>query len=127
MINLLLAQKTSPLGGYLEGLGPLGDTLNQGLIVPRASANLFTKTLSVIIGFLTVVAGIWFVFQFFIGAFSWLTAGSDKAALEKAQKTITNSLIGLVIIVAAIFIIDIIGKVIGLEILNPGKFLLGIW
>lgn len=115
-------EEGTPLG-ILKGLGPLG-TFE---IDETVAANLFSKVISLIIGVMTVVAGIWFIFQFIIGAFGWLTAGADKAAMENAQKKITNGVIGLVIVVAAIFLIDLLGRLIGLEILSPGKFIIGIW
>lgn len=122
---VLLAQVKKPLG-ILEGIGPLGETW-KFISLPKQAIDLFNKILSLIIGVMTVVAGIWFIFQFIIGAFSWLTAGSDKTAIENAQKRIMNSVIGLVVVVAAIFLVDLLGRLIGLEILSPGKFIIGIW
>lgn len=111
--------------GELKGLGPLG--FENIEITRDAAIDLFNKVISNIIGIMTIVAGIWFIFQFIIGAFGWLTAGGDKAAMENAQKKITNGVIGLVIVVAAIFLIDLLGRLIGLEILSPKKFIIGIW
>ena len=109
--------------GTIQGEGPLGIfSLSKEVI-----ANLFDNTISAIIGILTVSASLWFIFQFLIGAFSWLTAGSDKSQLENAQKRITNAVIGLVIVVAAIFIIEIIGNLLGLKVLQPGSFILSLW
>lgn len=126
MIKILLAQEGKPWGGYFQGIGPLGETWRYALW-PEKAAKLFGDVISLIIGVMTIVAGIWFIFQFIIGGFSWLTAGADKAAMENAQKKITNGVIGLVIVVAAIFLIDLLGRLIGLEILSPGKFILNIW
>lgn len=109
--------------GELKGLGPLGIFD----IDITTAAKLFGDVISLIIGVMTISAGIWFIFQFIIGAFGWLTAGADKAAIENAQKKITNGVIGLVIVVAAVFLIDLLGRLIGLEILSPGKFIIGIW
>ncbi len=109
--------------GILKGLGPLG-TFEINI---TTAANLFGKVLSLIIGVMTIVAGIWFIFQFIIGAFGWLTAGADKTAIENAQKRILNAVIGITVVVAAIFLIDLLGRLIGLEILSPGRFIIGIW
>lgn len=125
MIAVLLAQQRRLIGDFFEGIGPLGGSgMGWGI---GGFVDLFNRVMSIIIGFLTIIAGLWFLLQFFFGAFAWLTAGSDKTALENAQKKITNSIIGLVVVVAAIFIIEIIGNIMGLDILRPGKFLLGIW
>ncbi|MFZ5365838.1 MAG: hypothetical protein ACOZBZ_00915 [Patescibacteria group bacterium] len=122
----LLAQKGEELG-TLEGLGPLGKTAEFATQFVDKAADLFNKVISNIVGVLTVAAGLWFIFQFIIGAFGWLTAGADKAAVENAQKRIMNAIIGLAIVVAAIFLIDLLGTLMGLKILQPGTFILNIW
>lgn len=110
------------LGPPLEGIGPLskpGDIGN--------AANLFNQTISIVVGVLTVSAGIWFIFQFFIGAFGWVTSGGDKAKLQEARSRIVQSIIGLVVVIAGIFIIQLIGSFLGLDILKPGEFVINVW
>ena len=43
--------------------------------------------------------------------------------METAKNKITYALIGLVVVVAAWVIMGIIGKILGLDILNPGAIL----
>ncbi len=128
-ISILLARGEvgSKNLGDIKGLGPLGEIFYSNPRDISPAANLLTNVISAIVGILTVCAGLWFILQFFIGAFGWLTSGSDKASLENAQKKLTNSVIGLVIVVAAIFIIEIIGNLLGLKILQPGDFILNMW
>lgn len=76
--------------------------------------------LSTFLGFLTTLAGLMFLIYFIIAALSWITAGGEKGKIEKAQQQMTNSAIGLVIVIAAYAIVGIVGKVLGLDILNPG-------
>jgi len=111
--------------GTFRGLGPLG-TFNIEEI-PLAALGLFNKLISNIVGVMTVIAGIWFIFQFIIGGISWLTAGNDKAKVESARAKITQGIIGLAIVIIAVFIIDLVGKFLGLEILQPGEFVLKMW
>jgi len=111
--------------GTLKGVGPLAE-FDLYLGVGPALAK-FQNVLSNIIGIMTIIAGLWFIFQFIIGAFSYLTSGGDKAKTEEARQKITTALIGLVIVIAAIFIIDLIGKLLGLEILRPGEFIIDMW
>lgn len=110
----LLAQNTLPLypsGGFkVPGFGS-GD--------PQDAGTIFNKFISSTIGLLTVIAGIWFIFQFIIGAIGILTSGGDKASLASAKSKITYGIIGLVIVIVSIFIIDLIGRLLGLDILNP--------
>ena len=49
----------------------------------------------------------------------WVT-DEAKAALEEARKRITTGLIGLIVVVAGIFLVDLIGGFLGLDILQPG-------
>lgn len=98
--------------GELKGFGPLGNPTGTGV-------KTFTKFISSTIGLMTIIAIIWFIFVLITGAIGWIGAGGDKAAVESARKRIVNGLIGLVVIVAAIFIIDLVGKLIGIpDILN---------
>lgn len=112
-MNKLIADiNLAPPGGF-QGPGPLG---NPGANAPT----LFSQTLSKIIGVLTVVSFIWFTFQFVFGAIRIVTSGGDKAALEGARKQITTGIIGVVVVVAAIFIVSLIGTLLGIpNILNP--------
>lgn len=92
--------------GPLEGFGPLGNPGGDGI-------GTFSKFLSSTIGLMTIIAIIWFIFVFFTGAIGIISAGSDKQALEGARKKITSGIIGLVVTVAAVFIIDLLGLILG--------------
>lgn len=99
-------------GGF-KGIGPMGD--------PKGGSgiDIFTKFISSAIGLMTIIAIIWFIFTLITGAIVMISAGSDKASLESARKKITGGLIGLVVTIAAIFLIDIVGNLIGIpSILN---------
>ena len=106
-----------------EGLGPFSD-LGQGTDVGPA-ANKFSDIISKIIGIMTIIAGVWFIFQFIIAAFGYLAAGGDPEKVKKANNQITNSIIGLVIVVAAYALISLMGKILGFEILNPQDLIKG--
>jgi len=116
----LLTQASQNLGPPLRGIGPLG-LQNQS---PANAPSLFNKVLSTTIGLMTVVAAIFFTFQIIAGAISWMSAGGDKGAIEDARKRITNGIVGLVIVIAAVFIAQLIGYLIGFDIiLNPAQFI----
>lgn len=103
-----------PLGSF-KGLGPLGDpTATKADPGASALANFISK----FIGIMTVIAFIWFIFALFIGAIGWLTSGGDKAKVQEAQKKITTAIIGLVIVISAIFLIKIIEVIFGISILG---------
>lgn len=103
-----------PLGNF-RGLGPLG---NPNTTAQDPGASAFTNFISKAIGIMTVVAFIWFIFQLFIGAISWLSSGGDKVKLQEAQKKISTSIVGLVIVISAIFLVKIIGLIFGVDMLD---------
>lgn len=107
--------------GPLRGKGPLG---LEGAGDAGGAGGLFTKALSTIIGVMTVVAFIWFTFMVLIGAIRIIVSGGDKAQLEAARKQITTGIIGVIVVIAAIFIAQLVGTLLGVpDILNPTKLL----
>lgn len=121
MIISLLAQndiKLSPEGGF-RGFGLLG---LEGSLSAESAGAIFNKFISTAIGTMTIVGFIWFVFTLFIGAYGIMTSGGDKQALETARKKITTGLIGIVLIVSAVFVFQLVGYILGIpNILNPGE------
>ncbi|MCX6726114.1 MAG: hypothetical protein NT052_02255 [Candidatus Shapirobacteria bacterium] len=114
IINILLSEKFEPLGtiGEGEGLGPWAQPTNPGNII----ADIISKG----IGLLTIIAGIWFLFQTIIAGYNYMSAAGDKARIENAGHKLTNSLIGLAIVVAAYAILALIGKFLGVNFLDIG-------
>jgi len=115
--------------GQFEGLGPLG-TIIRRITNPRdigEPINFLNKVISITVGFITLIAFVYFVFLFFTAALSWVTAGGDQKKVENAGKQITNGIIGMIVVVSAIFLIDLLGKVLGINILNPFSFIVDIW
>lgn len=116
-----------PLGKF-EGLGPLGTFINalssQDVSTPLS---LLNKVISTLIGLISAIAFIYFIVVFFTSALSWVSSGGDPKSIEKAQKQISTAIIGLIVVVAAIFIIQILGDLIGINILNPLGFIKDIW
>jgi hypothetical protein len=104
-----LAQIKLYKGESLSGYGTLGEGQGEG------SVGTFTKFISSAVGLITIIGIIWFVFILVTGAIGIISAGGDKQALETARKKITTGIIGLVIIIAALFIIDLFGYLIGIE------------
>lgn len=100
-------------GEGLEGYGKLGTNVSgQGI-------SLLTQVLTTIIGLITVVGFIWFVILVITGAIGIISAGGDKNALSTNVKKITNGLIGLIVLISALFIIRLFGTLMGIEnILN---------
>jgi hypothetical protein len=84
------------------------------------ATNKFANTISKIIGFLTVMAGLWFMVQLLLGAFGWISAGGDKQHLDNAKKRITNAIVGLFLVVVSFAVFAIVGAFFGLDVLHLG-------
>lgn len=103
----------------IRGIGPLGLQDKELVDAPT----IFQTVLSNIVGVMAVSGIIWFVFQFIIGAYGWISAGGDSKAIEEARKRIMNAVIGLVIILTAMVLISVIGALLGVDILNIAGFI----
>lgn len=106
-------------------------TIGQGTNLPFAGSggspiDFITHGISAIIGFLTICATIWFMFQLIIGGIQWVTSGGDKNGLESARNRLTHAFIGLIIVVAGWSIMALLGIFFGFDLLNPAKYLGGI-
>lgn len=108
------------IGG--AGLGPFGQkTANSG----ATALSQVASTISAIIGFMTVAAGIWFMFEILFAGYEWISAGGDAKKLETARARITHGFMGLLIVVGAWALLAITGQFLGIDILvtNPGNII----
>ena len=119
MKNLAAQIIKEPLGKIGEGggFGPWAEKIVEGGTQPE---NLLATIMSSIIGAMTIGAGIWFLFQVIIAGYNYMNAAGDKARIENASRKLTNSLIGLAIVVAAYGLLSLIGSFLGIEFLNFG-------
>lgn len=114
----LISINIAPNGGF-TGFGRLG--LEQG--GASGALGTFTSFVSSAIGLMTIIAFIWFVFNFLIGAIGIMIAGGDKQKLENSRQKIVNGIIGIVVVISAMAIISLIGYIFGVDILNlPALF-----
>lgn len=111
-MNLLSDISIAPKDGY-RGLG-------DGILsnVSGSGVSTFSKIISMAIGVMTVVAIIWFLFTLMTGAIGMISSGGDKQALESSRKKITTGMVGLVIILVATFLLDLVGYIFGIDFLN---------
>lgn len=66
--------------------------------------------ISNIVRLITIAAGIWMFFNLLIAGFTYLTASGNQEQIAKAWNMIWQSLVGLVIIVAAFAVTGIISQ-----------------
>ena len=118
IFNILLAKEDlGPIGGKGEGFGPWAVKILGG----DQPENILASIMSKVIGAMTIGAGIWFLFQAIIAGYNYMSAGGDKARIEAAGKKLTNSLIGIALVIAAYGLLALIGSFMGIEFLNLGK------
>lgn len=104
--------------GRFIGIGPLGNTGSDTNPAVCGFDDVFVNTISQIMGLMTAIGVLWFLFQLFMGAIAWIGAGSDKQALDNAKKKITNAIVGVVIVAAAYSFLGVVGYFLGIDILN---------
>jgi len=107
-------------------VGPIGDRYNEGGLGPWArlwvetsvdpSANALSGIISNVISILTIVAGLWFVFNFVLGAVGIILGAGNDDAIKKNSQKITTSLIGFVIVIASYSLISLIGLILGFDV-----------
>lgn len=67
-----------------------------------------------------VAAGIVIFFMILFGGYSIIVGGSDTHKLDEGKKTITSAIIGLLVLFASYWIIQLIQVITGVPILNSG-------
>ena len=117
LTTLLLTDKTLVPIGEGKGFGPWAESIAGG----AEPSSILSAIISNAIGAMTIFAGIWFLFQTIIAGYNYLSAGGDKARVEAAGKKLTNSIIGIAIVVAGYGILALIGSFLGIEFLNIGN------
>lgn len=113
---ILLPTLIAQFGGGFDTTGlPLSDGSNTE---DGALSNL-ELIVSNFIGFMTVLAGIFFIIYFVIAAFNWVTSGGDNSKLQSARDRMLHGILGLIIVVGSYAIVGLLGTIIGLDVLRP--------
>lgn len=82
--------------------------------MPPTISDLETVFSSVVSLALTA-AGLTAFVMLIVGGFQFLTAGGDKEATQKAQKTLTFAIAGLVVSLSAWIILNFLGNFLGID------------
>ena len=116
IISLFIVSLFVYLPTLLTAQAQVGVTPTNRLQNTAAAANLSTTSVtpqSVIVDIILIVfglIGLIFLCLIIYSGFIWMTSQGDKAKIEKAKTTISNSVIGFAIIVASYAIVDFISK-----------------
>jgi hypothetical protein len=106
----LIAQVPHNIGpSPVSGIGTIG--LIGG---PGGAVAILTQVLSTTVGVLTVIGALYFMFVLITGAIGIISAAGDKGAYEMARRRITTGAIGFVVVIAGMFLFDLVATLLGI-------------
>lgn len=73
----------------------------------------FADILNVLVPYIFYIAGVIFILMFLVSAFGFLTSLGDPKKIEVSKARITQSLLGLIIVIFAYVILQFIGTFFG--------------
>ncbi len=110
------------------------------IIVPKAYAQAANEVVNPVISktfgrvepsvaFANIIVTVWrtaitlgglaLLVMLILGGFGWVTAGGDKGKIESARERITQSIIGLLVLLGTVAISAFIGSAFGINLLRP--------
>lgn len=112
--------------GPRESAGGLGNAFNTGPGSPLNAAAVqgggfdtmvtFELIVSTVITMVLGLMGVIFLVLAIYGGYTWMMAGGNDEAVGKAKKTITNAIIGIIIVLSAYALVRIIVSVVGSKV-----------
>jgi heme/copper-type cytochrome/quinol oxidase subunit 2 len=91
---------------------PWGDCVSQDVATVKCLEPLFQNVVQAIVA----LVGVALFIMFLVAGFSFIFSGGDPKKLEQSKGTLTNAIIGLVIIVAAYIILNLIKVFTGVDV-----------
>jgi hypothetical protein len=109
---------TSPPSGGGGGGGSTSVNLNT--LVPIATPNLGSNPtlgsiISSLLGYLFPLLSFILIIFIVISGYQWMTSGNQPQKLQAAQRNITWAIVGFIIMFIAYWIVQIVGRVLGLQ------------
>lgn len=90
-----------------------------GLFFPSNSTEASSKLISRLALFVVAISGTVFLVKIVMAGYAYLTSAGDQTKIQNATKEIANALIGLIIVVSAFFIVQILEVIYGVKLLTP--------
>lgn len=107
MVQTAIKPNNNLLAYQLEGPGIQ--------VEPGNSVSQLEEIISNIIGFITIVAFVFFLFQIIFAGYTFMSASGDEKKLEASRKKLTNGILGLTIVVVAYGVTAFIAKLLGID------------
>ncbi|MBP7875376.1 hypothetical protein KA012_00075 [Candidatus Woesebacteria bacterium] len=115
-MHMQLPQLLAQLGEFKP---PVDNNWTNNLATTDATLTTLELVISSVLGILTTIGGVLFIYAFLLGSINWITAGGDTGKVQKARDQMIQGMIGLIILVAAYAIIGLVGTIVGMDILTP--------
>lgn len=103
-------------------LAPTGGLTGLGIKPTGNIGEQVAGIISTVIGVLTVLAVIWFIIEFVVSGVLLISSAGDQEKTAEAKKRLTQSLMGLVIVLGAMFLFTIISYIAGIDFLNIAEY-----
>lgn len=97
------------MGGFDEQINKVGGPAG----FKFASGNL-GDVITVVLNYAFALAGIGLLLFFLYGGFQLFLSGGDQKKVSEGKATITNAILGFVIVFVAFWIVQLVGRLLGL-------------
>jgi len=81
--------------------------------VGNNAGSTLSSFIGTFVGAMTIIGAIWFLFKIIMGGIAIMNSDGDKQAVATARGSITNGLIGLIVIISAVFFVELLGFIFG--------------
>ncbi len=99
-------------------IAPTEGLTSPGIVPTGDFGGQIAGIISTVIGVLTALAIVWFIIEFIISGLLLISSTGDQEKTAEAKKRLTQSLIGLVIVLGAIFLFTILSYLFGIDFIN---------
>lgn len=93
-------------------------TVEPGVIDINKEDLKLGEIVSGLLPYLFAGAGLLLLLYLLLGGFQLMTSGGDPKKMQEAKGKLTNALVGFIIVFIAYWLVQIIGKILGIEIIS---------
>jgi Type IV secretion system pilin len=86
--------------------------------IPSGGLSTVTKVIGNAITILLIITTVLSLIYLIIGGIMWINSGGDKSKVAAARNRITYAIIGLLVALLAYFIVNVIGYIFNVNLLN---------
>ena len=105
---------------YLSLTLPGGQSINPPSSIPSGGIDVANKVFSNTFVIMMIICVVLSLIYIVLAGIQWITSGGDKTKLESARKKITWAVGGLIVALAAFFIVGLIGYFFKVDLLKFG-------